>query len=55
MTRCLRCAYALIRDRCPMCGGRCVKGVERFPAPTPNAAVDAPAPLPLYWSPNATA
>jgi hypothetical protein len=55
MKKCVTCRYTLINDRCPICGGRQIKGVERertVEAMTvpPRTTYD---PLPLYWSPRA--
>lgn len=51
--RCGKCRYGLVRDRCPMCAGRQIKGVARVVQSTPAQAPNAPVlpPLPLYYTP----
>lgn len=53
MTRCGNCRYGLVRDRCPVCAGKQIKGVSGFakaPPLAPNAPVSPP--LPLYYTPQ---
>jgi hypothetical protein len=54
MTRCQRCQYALVRERCPVCAGRKPTGVPvipRKPATVTEVAVSVTTRPPLYWSP----
>lgn len=52
MTRCEKCRYALVRDRCPMCGGRKLNGVPALVEKAQAAPVVIADVLPLYWSPG---
>ena len=53
MSRCPKCRYALVNERCPICAGRKIKGAPVAEGKKPEAFVVAlPAPLPLYWSPR---
>lgn len=54
MSRCPKCRYALVNERCPICGGKQIKGAPVTEEKKPEPFVVAlPLPsLPLYWSPR---